>query len=134
MFNGESVLSGYSEDLDRLAEYTAKKNKSPLVRCHAARDIVNVAWRGKPLSLEDVSGFGTTGKSDRGAFVPAISKLQHLGTEWQREVKDLLAKGFLDADVCSHIVECFRVFEGAYADALNALCHADLNSAAYAAS
>lgn len=130
-FDPQTVLVGYADDLERLQQFMVKKGRSPLVRCHATRSLGYGDSQGKTLSLMDVSGFEATGRSERGAFVPAVSRVQHLGTEWRDALSRMTAKGFFGTELRHRLEEQFQAFEQSYTEAIQALLAGQLAAASH---
>jgi S-DNA-T family DNA segregation ATPase FtsK/SpoIIIE len=120
IFPSDSVLGGYSQDLARLHEYQAKHNRSPLIRGQGRREERNAHSTAPALSLSDVSGFAP-GRSERGAFVPAVSKCEALGKEWDAAVKLSLRKSYISPEFADDLAKQFTAFEGYYATAVDSL-------------
>ena len=128
VFDLNSVLAGYASDLGRMSDFTAKRKKSPLVRCQATRDLSSNCGVGNHLALNDVSGFSPTGRFERGAFVPAISKAQHLGTEWINALQGMVEKNFVASQLQAELNQLFCKFEESYGEGVKALKAGDAGS------
>jgi S-DNA-T family DNA segregation ATPase FtsK/SpoIIIE len=127
VFSGDSVLAGYHQDLSRLAEFKTKRGRPPLVRCQANREDANGQIAGHPLSLADVSGFAP-GRSERGAFIPAVSKCQDLAKDWSEAVARCLAKHYVLEATATQLRAAFDRFTADYSSAVDAANGGDITT------
>ncbi|HVS70825.1 MAG TPA: FtsK/SpoIIIE domain-containing protein [Phycisphaerae bacterium] len=127
-FEAASVLSGFHQDLLRLSEFAAKRKKPPLLRCQANREESNVRNHNHPLSLSDVSGFAP-GRSERGAFLPAVSKCHDLGKDWATALGVCLDKHYIDGALAELLKAGFDTFASNYEAAIQQMNGGDTSSA-----
>ena len=120
IFPSESVLGGYYPDLGRIHDYHTKRQRPPLIRCQTARENRSADSTLRSLSLSDVAGFAP-GRSERGAFVPAVSKCEALAKEWDDAVNASLKKAYISEETAQVLRRQFADFEGPYTAAVESL-------------
>lgn len=123
VFLGNSVLTGFYKDISRLNAFKSKGKHSPFVRCQTGRE--TATSYSVALSLSNVAGFAP-GRSDRGAFIPAVSKCYDLNKDWQDAINLCSTKRYIHNKIRDNIEQTYREFSLQYSLALDAMDGGDI--------